>query len=167
MTLVDARSSRIVLVSHCLLNANARARGTAWYAGVHAVIGELAGRGYSIVQLPCPEGQYVGPGREPLDPATFQTEEYAQLCAKLADDVLKDVELYLEQGVKTVAVVGIEGSPSCGVFASSASGNDADAVSGIFMSALRDRLESHGVNFLSISRSQPEDNIQGVVGGLR
>ena len=166
MSLVDGRSHRIVLVAHCLLNANAKAQGSAWYSGVHAVIGDLAGRGYSVVQLPCPELLHMGPGREVLDPAIFETDEYQQLCASLADSVAEDVDRYQRVGVKTVAVVGIEGGPSCAVFEPRRNEGDEDSKPGVFTIELRKRLEPQGVRFVSVSHQQREDNIPAVLEGL-
>lgn len=167
MTLVDGRSHRIVLVAHCLLNANAKAEGDAWFAGVHAVIGDLAGRAYSIVQLPCPEIAHIGPGRDSIDPAVFETTEYQQLCASLADDVAAQVDQYQRVGVKTVAVVGIEGGPSCAVFEPRRDEFDEESKPGVFIVELRKRLEPQGVHFLSVSHHQREDNIPAVLEGLR
>jgi len=166
VTLVDGRSHRIVLVAHCLLNANAKAEGSAWYAGVHAVIGDLAGRGYSIVQLPCPEIHHMGPGRELLDPQIFETSEYQQLCARLADTVAEEVESYQQAGVKTVAVVGIEGGPSCAVNEPWRDCDDEQTGPGVFTIELRKRLEPQGIKFLTVTHRQPEDNIPAVIEGL-
>jgi len=166
VSLVDGRSHRIVLVAHCLLNANAKAEGSAWYAGVHAVIGDLAGRGYSVIQLPCPEILHMGPGRELLDPAIFETAEYQELCASLADTVAEEVDRYQRVGVKTVAVVGIEGGPSCAVFEPRRDEFDEESKPGVFTLELRKRLEPQGVHFLSVSHHQRDDNIPAVLDGL-
>lgn len=167
MSLVDGRSHRIVLVAHCLLNANSKAEGSAWYAGVHAVIGDLAGRGYSVIQLPCPEVLHMGPGREELDPAIFETAEYQQLCASLADTVAEGVDRYQRVGVKTVAVVGIEGGRSCAVFEPRRDEFDEESTPGVFIVELRKRLEQQGVHFLSVSHRERDDNIPAVLEGLR
>lgn len=167
VNLVDGRSHRVVLVAHCLLNANAKAEGSAWYAGVHAVIGDLAGRGYSIIQLPCPEIVHVGPGRELMDPATFETAEYQQVCASLADEIAADVDRYRLVGVKTVAVVGIEGGPSCAVYEPRRDEFDQESAPGVFTIELRKRLEPLGVRFVSVSHHQFEDNIPAVLDSLR
>lgn len=163
----DARSHRIIYVAHCLLNANAMAAGQAHFAGVHAIIGELAGRGYAIVQLPCPEMAHEGCGRKPGTDALYESEEYRALCAALADGVAADVEKYLQCGVKTVAVVGLEGSGTCAVGSVSADPEVAHCAPGVFVEELRTRLDPHGVRFLSISHAEPEDNIPGVLANLR
>lgn len=154
----DARSQKTVLVAHCLLNANARSAGEAHYAGVHAIIGELAGRGYAIVQLPCPEVLHAGCCRQPCAPALLESSDYRELCARLADGVAADVEAYLECGVVTVAVVGLEGDGTCAVNGDSP---------GVFTSELRMRLDPHNIHFLAISHQEPEDNIPSVLAHLR
>jgi len=154
----DARSQRIVLVAHCLLNANAKPIGHSHYAGVHAVIGELAGRGYAIVQLPCPEMRHAGCCRQPGEPTLYESAAYSELCVRLADVVAADVEAYLECGVVTVAFVGLEGGMTCAVHGD---------VPGVFTEELRTRLDRHDVHFLAISHQKPEDNIPEVLAHLR
>ena len=163
----DGRSHRIVLVAHCLLNANAQAEGLARYAGVHAIIGELAGRGYSIVQLPCPEMAHVGCARQPFGPEVRESAEYRDLCVRLADRVADDVEQYLRCDVKTVAMVGLEGSQTCAVTRSCFGDTEGCDSPGMFVEELHKRLDAHGVHFLGISHREPEDNIPEVVAHLR
>jgi len=143
------------------------AAGQAHFAGVHAIIGELAGRGYAIVQLPCPEMGQEGCGREPGTDALYESKEYRALCATLADGVAADVETYLQCGVKTVAVVGLEGSGTCAVGRVSADETVAHCAPGVFVEELRTRLDPHGVHFLSISHGEPEENIPDVLAHLR
>jgi predicted secreted protein len=54
------RSRRIALVSHCLLNVNAKVEGLAEYQGVHPVIEGLSAAGFGVIQLPCLEMTHMG-----------------------------------------------------------------------------------------------------------
>jgi uncharacterized protein YbbK (DUF523 family) len=60
-TLADARSGRVLVVSHCLLNENVRYLGGAAHPGpvpqiVHAALDHDLG----LVQMPCPEQRAWG-----------------------------------------------------------------------------------------------------------
>ncbi len=50
------RAGKLVLLSHCLLNVNAKVYGLAKYEGALAgLTGFLVEEGFGIIQLPCPE----------------------------------------------------------------------------------------------------------------
>jgi hypothetical protein len=131
--LADARGGRVVYLSHCLLNENVRYLGGAGRAGG---VGEVAdgylARGVGICQLPCPEQRawggvlkrhmlvaYGSAGtaralmvRLLLRPFTWYTR---LVYARLARAITSDVADYRRCGVEVVGLVGISGSPSCGV----------------------------------------------------
>jgi predicted secreted protein len=131
--LADARGGRVVLLSHCLLNQNVRYLGGAGRAGgvEEVVVGYLA-RGIGICQMPCPEQRAwggvlkrrmmlaygsAGTLRAPaarllLRPFTWYTR---RVYAGLARAVARDVADYRRCGVEVAGLVGIGGSPSCGV----------------------------------------------------
>jgi predicted secreted protein len=131
--LADARGGRVVFLSHCLLNQNVRYLGGAGRAGgVSEVVDGYLGRGVGICQLPCPEQRAwggvpkrrmlaaygsAGTLRAPLArlllrPFTWYTR---RVYARLARGVTRDVADYQRSGVEVVGLVGIGGSPSCGV----------------------------------------------------
>jgi predicted secreted protein len=131
--LADARSGRVVFLSHCLLNQNVRYLGGAGRSGgVEEIVEGYLGRGIGICQLPCPEQRAwggllkrrmlvaygsAGTLRAPvarlmLRPFIFYTRRvYARLARAIARDVLD----YRRCGVEVAGLVGIGGSPSCGV----------------------------------------------------
>jgi len=131
--LADARGGRVVLLSHCLLNENVRYLGGADRAGgVQEVVDSFLPRGVGIYQLPCPEQRAwggvlkrwmllaYGSGGTHRAPAvrlllgTFL--RYTKIVfAQLACAVTRDVLDYRRAGVEVVGIVGIGGSPSCGV----------------------------------------------------
>lgn len=131
--LADARGGRVVLLSHCLLNENVRYLGGAGRAGgVGEVASGYLARGIGICQLPCPEQRAwggvlkrrmlvaygsAGALRAPvarllLRPFTWYTR---WVYARLARAISRDVADYRHCGVDVVGLVGIGGSPSCGV----------------------------------------------------
>ncbi|MDI6901333.1 MAG: 2-thiouracil desulfurase family protein [Anaerosomatales bacterium] len=162
------RGRRIVLVAHCLLNVNARVPGLAGYAGVHPLIGTLAEKGYGIVQLPCPEVLAEGLDRAPAPVETYDTPAFRDLCDRLAADVEALCDAYRAAGVEVALVVGVEGSPSCGVCVTNVSAADGEGTvrvpgCGVFARALRERLAASGVRFSAIDNRDEDLGVTRVL----
>jgi predicted secreted protein len=114
----DARSKKVIFVAHCILNQNARINKCAYSpCAIVPVIQELLKRGIGIIQMPCPETQILGLGRGggrgiydllSESDARLQLKEYA-------NQVLSQVEHYKNFNFKVLGVLGIDGSPCCGV----------------------------------------------------
>ena len=52
----DSRSGKIIFLSHCCLNQNAKVRGIARYPGaIRPLVELLLEHGVGIYQMPCPE----------------------------------------------------------------------------------------------------------------
>lgn len=131
-SMVDARGGDVVFVSHCLLNQNTRYLGGAVCPGVvSAAIAPYVAGGTGIVQMPCPEQRVWGgvlktrmlwliahprvaravPLLRPL------LLRYVRLrYAHHARAIVRDVEDYLAGGFAVRGIVGVAGSPSCGVY---------------------------------------------------
>lgn len=110
------RSKKIAFVAHCLLNANAKVIGLARYAGVfQELIVQLIQRQCGIVQLPCPELQYMGLKRWDMTKEQYDFVNYRQFCRKLADDMVKQMLMYQVQGYQLVGLFAVDGSPTCGM----------------------------------------------------
>ncbi len=118
----------MLFVSHCLLNANTRFLGGAARPGaVTELVEQCLQRGLGIVQLPCPEQLVWGgvlkprllwllerpPGvRRALLPLALA---YTRLrYRRLARAVAGQAADCTAAGVEVVALVGVDGSPSCG-----------------------------------------------------
>ncbi|MGZ5368815.1 MAG: hypothetical protein ACXWXV_06085, partial [Aeromicrobium sp.] len=124
---------RVVLLSHCLLNQNVRYLGGAERpGGVQEVVDDYLTGGVGIYQLPCPEqrawggvlkrrmlvaygsaGTVRAPATRLFLGAFLRYTRF--VYARLARSVAKDILDYRRSGCEVVAVVGIAGSPSCGV----------------------------------------------------
>ncbi len=132
-TLPDQRSGRVVFVAHCLLNQNVRYLGGATRPGMmDELVASLLRSGAGVVQMPCPE-QYAwggvckrhttllyGADRTPLRllrrSATWVFLAYTRLAyRRLAGRVAAQIAAYVHCGHTVESVVGIGGSPSCGV----------------------------------------------------
>ncbi len=145
----DARSRRVVFVAHCLLNQNAKAPGLAGQSGVfEPLIGRLARSGVGIVQLPCPELEHVGLGRAPGTDTRqqYDTPEYRKACTRMAREVAGRLVEYLAAGYQVVAVLGVEGSPSCSVDRAPVLGPDGQRVlrpgAGLFVERILSELKA-------------------------
>ncbi len=133
--LPDKRSGRVIFLSHCILNENTRYLGGACRGGcVREVVEQCIEREVGIVQMPCPEQQVWGGVLKkhmlrlyglcrPRGPAAFVARVlapvlilYSRLRFRLlARRTVKMVADYVESGYRVEAIVGIDGSPTCGV----------------------------------------------------
>jgi predicted secreted protein len=135
--LADARSHRVVFVSHCLLNENTRYLGGACVPGcLPEVVEQCIEQRLGIVHMPCPEQQGWGGVLKPMllrayglkrrSPVMFAMRRpllavfrwhTRRLYRKLARQVASEIADYLSSGIEVHAIVGVDGSPSCGVSA--------------------------------------------------
>lgn len=110
------RSNRVAVVAHCLLNVNTKVHGLACYPGSHERIRELLDRGCGITQLPCPEFTYLGARRWGMTKEQYDTTGYRRHCRALATGVVEQLIEHRADGTDILEIVGVDGSPSCGVF---------------------------------------------------
>ena len=123
----------MVFLSHCLLDENTRYLGGAARPGcVREIVDACADAGLGMVQLPCPEQHawggvqkrrllrlygsarwLPGPLRRALLPLLLAYTQ--RVYARLARDTARRIADYRRSGVDVVALVGVDGSPSCGV----------------------------------------------------
>ena len=114
----DQRSGRVAFLSHCLINQNAKVEGFASHAGMVTALVELLGRqGVGIVQLPCPEEEELGIGRPVGDDTRqqYDTVSYRETCARIAKEAIDRIRDYQANGYTVTCILGVNGSPSCGV----------------------------------------------------
>jgi predicted secreted protein len=131
--LVDDRNMEITFVSHCLLNENTRYIGGAFCYGVNEnVVMELLKSKTGIVQMVCPE-QIVWGGIEkkylwiPIG-VKLKLKKYLlrfiypvfifySKCRYwlIAKRVVREICDYIKSGYTIKRIIGIDGSPTCGV----------------------------------------------------
>jgi predicted secreted protein len=110
------RSRRVAAVAHCHLNVNTKVRGLACYEGVRAdVIAPLIEQGVGIVQLPCPEASFLGMKRWGMTVEQYDTPAYRRHCRKILRTTVDTLRTLADDGCAIEGVLGVEGSPSCGV----------------------------------------------------
>ena len=125
----DRRSKRVIVVSHCVLNQNAKIDGCAHYPGaIREVLDVILTSGCGILQLECPELMHLGLDRQ-VDAAAVRTiaSEDSRVgdlmqrpsgrmcCREIAERACRQVVEYVRNGFDVVGVLGINGSPTCGV----------------------------------------------------
>ena len=112
----DARSGKIALVAHCILNQNCRVFGLAKRPAVITEILNLLERNsYGIVQMPCPELTFTGLRRWSQTREQYDTPMFRNHCRKIAVGLVDQIQQYMDCEMKVAVVIGVEGSPSCGV----------------------------------------------------
>ena len=112
----DKRSGRIAIVAHCILNQNSRVLGLALRSSVITEIVEFLMRNkIGIVQMPCPELKYTGILRKKQTRDQYDTVMFRSHCRKIAREIADQIQEYVKCGIETKIVVGVDGSPSCGV----------------------------------------------------
>lgn len=114
----DARSKKVIFAAHCILNQNARIDRCAYTpSAIEPVVRELLARKIGIVQLPCPETEILGLGRgagaEIYD--LLSEPEARRRLDRYVQNVLALVREYRKYGFKVLGVLGLDGSPCCGV----------------------------------------------------
>jgi len=112
----DKRSGKVAIVAHCILNQNSRALGLAKKSSAITEIAEfLMNKDMGIIQMPCPELAYSGLLRPPQTKDQYDNLKFRGHCRKIAEEVANQVEEFSKGGIKTKIIIGVDGSPSCGV----------------------------------------------------
>lgn len=110
------RSKQIQILCHCLLNANAKVFPLALCGGVYqtAVQGAIAA-GVGLVQLPCPETCYLGMNRWGMTCEQYASQHFREFCRDLLRPSMYQITAFIAAGYQIIGVVGMDGSPNCGV----------------------------------------------------
>jgi predicted secreted protein len=150
----------IYVVAHCLLNPFTRVRGL--------VPVSFRSEG-PFIQLPCPEALYLGPDRWAVTRNQLDVPEFRRFCQLLIVHCADLLEMMAKQEV-AITIVGIAGSPSCGVSTTSSGykGGQVHEASharvcgrGIFMEELLAELGRRGVAF----RAEEVDSKHAITDG--
>jgi predicted secreted protein len=178
----DKRSKKVIFVAHCILNQNTKLDMCAHYPGpIKETIQYLMDQGYGIIQLPCPELMYLGLARQ-TDEAAHPTVEQEDtriarrmredkaraLFQQIADDILFQIEEYRQNGFEVAGLVGINGSPTCGVDTTWAEDEERKGY-GVFVGLLHDMLESKGIQLkmTGIRAIDPDAAVEAVRGMVK
>lgn len=133
--LEDKRSRKIAIVAHCILNQNSRVFGLAKKPSAIAEIVEfLMHNDMGIIQMPCPELTYAGILRETQTKNQYDNAKFRSHCNKIAEEIVEQIQEYFKGEITAKIVIGVDGSPSCGV-----------TDSGILIEELRSILKKKGL----------------------
>ena len=117
-------NNNVVFVCHCILNQSTRAWwGTGGASRVEGymkdVITSLGNHGVGIIQMECPEYSLYGNPRPPKSKDDYNTLYFKQKCREIAEITVQKILDFNSKGdvypVNVLAILGVEGSPSCGV----------------------------------------------------
>ncbi|MGV8175722.1 MAG: hypothetical protein ACP5OU_08490 [Methanothrix sp.] len=135
----------VTVTAHCLLNPLTRVRGLA----------PLPFRPEGpTVQLPCPEALYLGLERWAVTRNQLDVPQFRRFCRGLIMPYADLMEMLAKGGVR-LRIVGLSGSPSCGVATTSRGysggrvreqAHEHVAGRGVFMEELLAELERRGVD---------------------
>jgi predicted secreted protein len=108
-------NGRVALLAHCLLNQNTKPYMRARFPGaVWELLDILREKDFSLFQLPCPEVAFAGLNRFSQVKEQYDTPKYREHCRELAAMVCDQLAQYPSYEYKTV-LIGLDGSPSCGL----------------------------------------------------
>jgi predicted secreted protein len=99
----------VTIAAHCLLNPLTRVRGLA------PLPFQPEG---PTVQLPCPEALYLGLERWAVTKNQLDVPQFRRFCRALIEHYADLLEMLARQGAR-LCIVGVAGSPSCGVITTS------------------------------------------------
>ncbi len=112
----DKRSGKIVVVSHCILNVHSLEDNLAIYPGLEEEVVELLmKKGVGIYQIPCPEVELTGIFRKALPKDSYDHPKIREVYRRLAESISQTLKWYTKKGYEIAAVLGAEGSPTCGI----------------------------------------------------
>lgn len=110
------RSKRIIVVAHCILNANAKVGPLAMYPGVlREVMDRYIEDGTGILQLPCPESTYLGIDRWGMCREQYDHPNFRRHCRTILTPAVDQIEVFIAAGYEICGIIGADGSPNCGV----------------------------------------------------
>jgi len=168
---MDGRSNKVILVSHCILNSNSICIGpktpSIWPAMIDEVVKLLMKYRVGIVQLPCPEQLMYGFVRMGVSKTEIDTPQYRMFCRRIAEEAADIVKNYLDNGFKVVGFLGKRSSPTCGVKTTQITlkGKNVEIEGqGILVEELAKALEKRKINlpFLDFERTEVEECLKAL-----
>ena len=114
---------KILFVAHCVLNTASKVvmYNESEMAAEEALRVDFVKKallsGVQLIQLPCPEFLLYGSRRWGHVSDQFDTPYFRKECRRMLEDIVLQLREYRSNGTRfeMLGVVGIDGSPSCGV----------------------------------------------------
>lgn len=106
---------RVALIAHCLLDPFTKVRGLANDEAGARVVTDLLGEDIGLIQLPCPEITFLGARRWGMTYEQYDVPAFRRHCRAIVEPVVETVAALVDDGAVLDRLVGVDGSPSCGV----------------------------------------------------
>lgn len=163
---MNSNNDRIVFVPSCLLcpiyMAKKSEKKILWRQDIICYLND---KGYSIIQMPCPEvsfpNYHCGIKRMPHGIKYYEElEGFKEHCSKLGDQVMFQIEALCDYGYKVSAIMGIEHSPTCAT-SYMYTNQGTQKRQGIFIQYLAQKLKERGylIPIIGINRRYPNKAI--------
>lgn len=111
--------NKVIILSHCVLNEYSKVK--KWEDEKETELTTmdflkfLLDNNIGIIQLPCPELVGYGLNRWGQVKEQYDHPHYRRTCRKLFEPVLDQILEYESNGFHVISLMGIYGSPTCGV----------------------------------------------------
>ncbi|MBN2899625.1 MAG: hypothetical protein JXO44_12705 [Clostridia bacterium] len=114
---------KVIYVSHCILNTATKVRKDAPVEEKpeerlrKKFLTQAIQNNIHIVQLPCPEHKLYGTERWGHTKEQFDHPHFRKQCREMLNPFMDDLKVYLQNTdeYEVLGILGIDGSPSCGV----------------------------------------------------
>lgn len=177
------RGKKIILLAHCILNVNSKVIGLAHStSGLNQFVFKLMENDFGIVQLPCVEQDMCGLRRWGQVQEQLDHPRYIERCRELLHPIVLQIMDFINNNYQVSAVIGLDGSPSCGVNMTCSSeewqGEMEDTSTlekkicsikqksepGVMMRVLRDMLLGEGIDipFYALREENPTEDINTI-----
>lgn len=173
----DNRSKKIVLVSHCILNQNSISDGTADYPGTfREIVDIILEKDIGIIQMPCPEllclgidrGDPNGTEKEVVVENTrireaLKKESNSIKMESLVNELVYQIQEYIQNDFSIIGIVGVNRSPSCGVETTSMNNKEVEG-KGIFINVLEEKLNEKEIDIgiVGVKTSEVDKSVEKV-----
>jgi predicted secreted protein len=143
-------SKKVVFISECLINQNIRAYGVKNVSGtgpVTEILNELIRNQIGFTVVSCPEVEYEGLRRRTCGKIRYDNPTYRTVCTKIAENVIKRLKMYLNDGYRVGGLICVNGSPSCGIdFCAIGGGEGWSNEPGVFIEELEKKLKENNLS---------------------
>ncbi len=171
----DARSKKIIITAHCLMNQNSISDGTADLPSqFDKVINLIMANKIGIIQLPCPEVACLGLDRQDKDGSQrelllentrirnlIEKKENQNILRSKAKEIAIQLEDYQKYGFKILGIIGVNRSPSCGIETTTIDGKEQNG-RGVFISIIDEELRKKGIKIRMVGSktSNEEESVE-------
>jgi predicted secreted protein len=166
------RSKKILLASHCLLNVNSKVEGLATSSAcARNIVDFLLDNDFGIIQMECQELTCMGIKRWGQSIDQYDNPYYEEHCNRIATNFVNMVRNYTYNGYDIKYVIGMDGSPTCGVNLTCRGKCGGENINfenfktekgtGMLMKAIKVQSEKYGIDltFIGLNEERPEENV--------